>query len=166
MTAAIDRTGQRYGRLLVLHRAAPSGERQRITWRCRCDCGTELNVVGESLGGNTQSCGCLKDDAHRARLTTHGAFGTKEYRRWARMLDRCRNPANTRYKRYGGRGITVCDAWLDYDTWFRDIQSSIGPWPGKGWTLDRIKNDEGYRPGNVRWADAKMQRANRSATRP
>jgi hypothetical protein len=74
---------------------------------------------------------------------------TPEYWIWHAMIQRCRNPKNKRYSSYGGRGIFVCDAWLDS---FSAFFSDVGPRPSKEYSLDRIANDEGYFPGNVRWA--------------
>jgi hypothetical protein len=74
------------------------------------------------------------------------------YRTWAGVLSRCRNPKDAWYHRYGGRGITVCDRWLDFANFFADV----GERP-KGMTLDRIDNNKGYHPDNVRWATHKQQ---------
>ena len=75
------------------------------------------------------------------------------------MLNRCLNPANKDYRRYGGRGIRVCDRWLGADG-FWNFVSDVGPRP-PGLSLDRINNDGNYEPGNVRWATQAQQVANR-----
>jgi len=64
------------------------------------------------------------------------------------MRQRCRNPNNGEYHNYGARGIKVCAAWDDFARFVADV----GPRPSKRHTLDRINNDKGYEPGNVRWA--------------
>jgi hypothetical protein len=79
---------------------------------------------------------------------------------WAKMLQRCENPNHTAYSRYGGRGITVCEAWHSFENFLADM----GERP-EGLTLDRIDNDRGYGPGNCRWATAKEQANNRRAAR-
>jgi hypothetical protein len=80
----------------------------------------------------------------------------REYRIWADMLDRCRNPGKQAYPLYGGRGITVDPSWNDYATFFRDV----GPRPSPKHSLDRIDNERGYGPGNVRWATGIEQARN------
>ena len=89
----------------------------------------------------------------------HGMSKTRMYRRHCSMLQRCFNPNATGYAYYGGRDpdpVTVCDYYCDFVNWFAD-------WgvPGDGLSMDRINNDRGYEPGNLRWADAAMQVANR-----
>lgn len=81
------------------------------------------------------------------------------YRRWTSMMDRCYRERSAVFKHYGGRGITVCDAWHDFETFAKDIEA-LGPCP-EGYSMDRIENDEGYRPGNIRWADQMTQLRNR-----
>lgn len=87
---------------------------------------------------------------------THGEGWrpTPEYRSWMAMLDRCRNPNNGSFHRYGGRGITVCQRWRrSYIAFLEDM----GRRPSIAYTLDRIDNDGNYEPGNCRWATAKVQ---------
>lgn len=83
----------------------------------------------------------------------------RERNRWRGMLDRCENPRSISYRYYGARGITVCEAWHDFDTYYADIIRLIGL-PPEGHSIDRINNDRGYEPGNVRWATADEQQAN------
>lgn len=77
---------------------------------------------------------------------------TPMYALWKNIMHRCYNPKLKHYPNYGGRGICVYKKWHDFDCFVDDIEESIGSHPGKGWTLDRIKNDEDYKPGNVQWA--------------
>lgn len=80
----------------------------------------------------------------------------RELSRWRSMLRRCENPADPGYGRYGGRGIKVCKAWHDFETYYADIMRLLGPCPIEK-TLDRIDNDGNYEPGNVRWATQSEQ---------
>lgn len=98
---------------------------------------------------------------------TDGLTGHPLYAIWHGMLDRCENPRNKRYSRYGGRGITVCERWHDIRLFIQDIEQGIGVRPhrcgecGGRYSLDRISNDLGYEPGNVRWATASEQNLNK-----
>jgi hypothetical protein len=85
---------------------------------------------------------------------------TRERQRWYGMLARCLNPNVRAYKHYGGRGITVCDRWRDFEAFSKDISELIGPCP-PGMSLDRIDNDGNYEPGNVRWATPADQARNK-----
>lgn len=164
MSEFIDMVGVRFGRLTVLELAkpklAPSGQ-VKTQWRCACDCGKETTVTASNLRRLvTSSCGCLHREATSRSRSTHGCSRpkrwTKEYRAWAAMLQRCGNPNATAYKHYGGRGITVCPEWREFEVFLSDI----GMCP-EGMTLGRINNDGNYEPGNVRWESTFQQGNNR-----
>jgi hypothetical protein len=147
-------TGLRFGRLLVLERQS-NDRHGKTRWLCACDCGkTSIIVGGDLRSGKTNSCGC------RAGWR-HGFSGTKIYQCYWNMRCRCLDPKNKEYKNYGGRGITICDRWLnDAANFCNDILAELGERP-LGMSLDRIDNDGNYEPGNVRWATPEQQGLNR-----
>ena len=117
-------------------------------------CGKEFETNIQSVkNGGTKSCGCQKCTG----LITHGVTKHRLYYIWFGLVDRCTNPNHNRYKDYGGRGITVCEEWLDVKNFIEDMYPSYM----EGFTLDRIDNDKGYSPDNCRWADATTQAINK-----
>lgn len=140
--------------------------------RCRCACGTETVVSLTNLRtGLAQSCGCLRiakaveriPDLQKTNLR-HGLARDNSqhplYQTWHGMMARCYNAKHRWYSRYGGRGITVCTQWHDPAVFVDEIAKLLGDRP-KGMTLDRIDNDGGYGPDNVRWASRSTQTKNR-----
>ena len=87
-----------------------------------------------------------------------------EYHLWSAVIQRCLNPNGPLYPDYGGRGITVCDRWLEADG-FPNFLADVGRRPSDGLTLHRVDNDRGYEPGNVVWADWKTQARDRRSNR-
>jgi hypothetical protein len=158
----IDLVGQRFGRLLVLAFEKVDAARHAC-WLCRCDCGEERSVSGNSLRrGNSFSCGCWNLARLALRNLTHGhARGhstSPEYRSWSGMIQRCRNPENPGWKNYGGRGIKVCERWRSFENFLADM----GRKPSPLHSIDRFPNNDGnYEPGNCRWATRFEQRHNR-----
>lgn len=156
MAKIIDRTGHVYGRWTLLSRIP--GKRQYI---CRCECGVTKAVAMSHLRqGKSKSCGCLDRELASARATTHGMSGTIEYRTWRSMRDRCINPSAAHYDCYGGRGITVCDRWMNS---FENFYPDMGPRPSSSHSIDRIDVNGNYDPANCRWATIKQQRRNTRA---
>jgi hypothetical protein len=146
-----DLTGQRFSRLVVLGFGEARSYGTKI-WICKCDCGNLANVSGQGLiSGKTRSCGCLKTENAKTLFTTHGQSQTPEYRSWASAKNRVTNPNNAGWEDYGGRGITMCQEWLND---FQAFYDYIGPKPEPKikYSIDRINNDGNYEPGNVRWA--------------
>lgn len=155
-----DITGRRYGRLVVLGKGASrSGQ---TSWDCRCDCGSEVNVVKQSLvRGATLSCGCLMREMcsqMAKQKATHGMRQSPEYSVWSGMKRRCENPNDKRFSDYGGRGFAVRYAS------FQEFFDELGPRPSPRHQIDRIDNSRGYEPGNCRWATPERQQRNTRRT--
>ena len=116
-------------------------------------CGKEFEAITKAIkSGHTKSCGCQKGGI------THGRSNSRFYKTWTDMIRRCTNHKATGYKNYGGRGITVCDEWLDvvvFVAWCEATHPNI-----VGVTLDRIDNDKGYSPDNCTWSSRTMQNIN------
>ena len=168
MSALKDLTGQRFGRLVVVERAENNMHRKKC-WKCRCDCGSEHVIEESSLrSGATKSCGCIRVESLINRSTVHGKAKSRLYNVWKDMKRRCTNPNDCAYKRYGGRGINICNEWLHEFQAFYDWAMANGydeNAPKGQCTIDRIDNDKGYSPDNCRWVDMKTQRHNRSDSR-
>lgn len=157
----LDLVGQQFAALTVLRRGATKNK--GVRWVCRCACGAEHEVDGRHLrGGKTTSCGCIRDRGNQTRFVTHGKAHTAEYRIWRNMRSRCENPNVAAYKNYGGRGITVCAAWVCS---FENFYADMGPRPSPELTVERRDNDAGYSPENCYWATRKQQAANKRNTR-
>jgi hypothetical protein len=93
--------------------------------------------------------------------TKHGKTKTAEWSAWLAMRQRCQNPGNCNFPRYGARGIKVCDRWQKFENFLADV----GVRPTKDHSIDRINNEGGYEPSNVRWATRSEQQHNKRTTR-
>lgn len=143
--------GRRQGSLLVARRVGSRHDGQSL-WECRCDCGATCIKSSGNLRQGVKSCStsCGVSASNRKRAV-HGAAHSKEWKAWAAAKQRCLNPNHPQYPNYGARGITMCAEWVcDFSTFY----AHIGPAPSndRRSTLERIDNDRGYEPNNVRWA--------------
>jgi len=130
-------------------------------YKCVCDCGNIKVVVrSQILKGASKSCGCLRTEGIINRSTTHGMSRSPEYKVYTSMVNRCTNKEYLEYDLYGGRGIKVSSLW---DT-FEKFYAYMGPRPSIGWQLDRIDNEKGYEPGNVKWATKTQNARNKRNT--
>ncbi len=91
-------------------------------------------------------------------MYVHGLEGTPQYRCYVAMKQRCTNPNHKRWKDWGGRGIKVCDRWLQG---FKYFWTDMGPTYTEGMTIERRNNDGDYTPGNCYWTDMRDQTRNR-----
>ena len=159
-----ERIGRRFGRLEVVGiRRERRGKRNTIMAHCRCDCGSEKDVFWQALAdGRVKSCGCLNRELTAKRghdNARHGGCGTRLYRIFRSMRERCERPRHMHYANYGGRGIKVCPEWRGNFAAFREWATSHGY--ADNLSIDRIDNDRGYSPDNCRWVDTRAQGNNR-----
>lgn len=157
--------GHRFVRLTAVKSLGKLKKRGEV-WAFRCDCGAaKAAFVGDVIRGHVNSCGCLRREIAAKTKTKHGHARrnkhTREYRIWCGMISRCTLPSNPSFPDYGGRGIKVCDRWLNS---FENFIDDMGKCP-PGRSIDRKNNDGNYEPGNCHWATPKQQSANRRKRR-
>ncbi|KAF6620594.1 hypothetical protein HFE03_08050 [Paenibacillus sp. EKM102P] len=161
MGVVVDITGNKYGRLFVLNMSRIF--KHKAMWLCICDCENTVEVSGSDLrSGHTRSCGCY----HKDIVTKHGLRSTKLNSVRSAMIDRCYNIKNSNYYNYGGRGIKVCDEWLNKEKGLLDFYNwAMDNGYKEGVSIDRINNNGNYCSENCRWVDMKTQLNNRRNNR-
>jgi hypothetical protein len=151
----IDETGNRYGRLTVIGFGGHDKD-GHAKWQCRCDCGSNCNIRGGYLRrGLSSSCGCFHKEQLIQRSTTHGMSKSPTYICWLAMKNRCDNPSQQSYKRYGAIGIKICKRWRSFENFLADMGERL-----PGTTLDRKNVLGNYEPQNCRWASPGEQANN------
>lgn len=166
--------GETFGQLTVLAQAddyvSPKGQ-SKSRWVCKCACGNVTTIIGNNLRrGTAASCGCRTRQASRDRRTHGhkiGRYPTPTYKTWLGMKERCLNLNHPSYGYYGGRGVSICDRWVDsFEAFLADMgecPDDPSDWVGthRYWSLDRINPDGDYTPQNCRWASPHQQTVNR-----
>lgn len=145
--------GKRFGKLTVIT-SSSDGKFSGVYYTCACDCGNLVSLRAYTvLNGQASKCRKCVDKLNEK----HGMVYTHTYTTWFTMRRRCSDPKTESYKRYGGRGIKVCERWQKFENFLEDM----GEKP-KGLQIDRIDNDGDYEPGNCRWVTAKENANNKS----
>lgn len=165
MSKAIDLTGRRYTRLVALRQVWRENDKKHAFWECQCDCGNKFVARKDSLeNGFAKSCGCLsaENGFHK-----HGYAYTRLYGIYQNIKDRCYNTNNHSYHLYGGRGIKMCDEWLNNPQTFFDWSYQNGYVEGKSrkeQSIDRKDVNGNYEPSNCRWVNQTVQNYNKQDT--
>lgn len=158
-----DKTGKRYGALIAEKRLSKTGAGDYL-WRCRCDCGDSLVVLGGLLHEHRRGCPTCSRNSQASKVTRHGLKNHHLYRAWRKMKERCHSDSDKQYKDYGQRGIFVCLEWRESAKCFLDWALSH-PTYKPNLQIDRIDNDGPYSPTNCHFVTCKENCNNRRSSR-
>lgn len=163
MSAFVDLTNKKFGRLTIIKQARRHIN-NRPAWKCLCDCGATVTICGTTIRtGDSQSCGCLQKERTSKANFKHGYSSKKEYIYlvWMRINQRVTSTQLVFQRSYGPNKFHLHLPWKSFKRFKSYISKYLGPSPTKNHTIDRIKNDQGYIPGNLRWASRSEQMMNR-----
>ena len=123
----------------------------------KCSCGNEFKAITSNITSKTtNSCGCYQKKQTSNANTKHGMNNHKLYTVWGSIMQRVNNENYEHFEDYGGRGITVCDRWLDVRNFIEDMYESYRD----GLSIDRINPNGNYEPLNCRWSTKIVQARN------
>lgn len=145
--------GQTFNQLTVLCRAGRTLHGKTL-WKCLCLCGKEtIKITNEIISGKVRSCGCCEWHLHHFEA----------YNSWQSARQRCNNPTNKDYPRYGGRGIKMLPEWDTFIQFYKDMgDPPKDMWTGERLSLDRIDNNQHYCKINCKWSTRSEQQFNKA----